>query len=128
LDTIAGTVLEFQIEQGHVRVWMLIVIPVPGVSRLALSSTARLLSVTEPAITGVHVCVHVLFPGVHPDAGCHVAPPSTETSTPATSPPPKSVALPVIVADCCTVKVAPGRLIVDTGNAASMDCESATRP
>src|SRR2546426_10327711 len=128
LEMIAGTALEFQIEQGHGRVATLILIPAPGVSRFAVSSTARLLIVTLPAILGVHVCVHVLLPGVHPDAGCHVAPPSTETSTPATRPPPESVALPVIVADCGTVKVAPGRLIVDTGDAVSMDCEAGTRP
>ena len=60
---------------------------------LPLSSTARLLIVSGADAVG--------RPGVGPrslgpSAGCQVAPPSTETSTPPTTPPPASVAVPVI--------------------------------
>src|SRR3989442_4578254 len=126
LDAIAGTVLALQIEQGHVRVAMLIVMPAPGVSTFALSSTARLLSVIEPATVGVHVCCHVLLPGVHPEAGCHVAPPSTQTSTPATSPP-VSVTLPAIVADCCNAHELVDGMMADAGGAGSGGRTAATQ-
>ena len=72
------------------------VMPAAGVSRLPLSSTARLLMVTVPVPAG--------RPGIAPAltvgrrvAGCQVVPPSAETSTPPTTPPPESVAVPVIV-------------------------------
>src|SRR5215212_6532584 len=86
-DTVPG-----QIVQGHER------IPVPVVTltdagvdwRLPLSSTARLLMVATPLTVGVHLYVQL----ERPVAGCHVVPPSTDTSTAATTPPPASVAVP----------------------------------
>ena len=70
-----------------------VVIPADGVSRFALSSTALLRILKVPAGTDVQVYVQLVVPV----AGCQVAPPLSETSTPATSPPPASTALPDIV-------------------------------
>ena len=55
-----------------------------GDSMLPLSSVARLLMLNGPKAEGVHVYDQLLVPV----AGCHVTPPSTETSIPATPPPP----------------------------------------
>src|ERR1043166_6767714 len=128
LDATAGTALALQIEHGHGRVAIVTASPAPGSSRFALSSTARVLIVTVPARVGVHVCVQRLCPGVHPDTGCHVAPPSTEISIPATRPPPKSVALPVMVAVCCTPNGLVGGSICDCGAEAAPDGIAATSP
>ncbi len=50
----SGAVKEsFQIEQGQVREVTLTVTPAPGVSRLPLSSAARVLIVALPAAPGV---------------------------------------------------------------------------
>src|SRR4029079_14078947 len=65
----------------------------PGASRLPLSSTARLRIVVEKLPEGGHVEVQF----ARPLAGCHVAPLSTDSSTPPTTPPPVSAAVPVIV-------------------------------
>src|SRR5919198_52562 len=51
--------------------------PAPGISTLPLSSIARLNSETTPLVVGDQSYVHV----VRPRATCHVAPPSTDTST-----------------------------------------------
>src|ERR1051325_8806618 len=128
LDATAGTVLALQIEHGHGRDAMVTVIPAPGTSRFALSSTARVLMVTVPECAGVHVCVHRVCPGVHPETGCHVAPPSTEISMPATRPPPKSVALPVTVAGCGSWNVPAGGSMVDAGDEASPDEVASASP
>ena len=50
-----------------------------------------------------------------PVAGCHVVPPSVETSTPATIPPPVSAAVPLIVTLAPSPTLAPGagELIVE---------------
>ena len=49
--------------------------------------------------------------------GCQVEPPSVDTSTPATTPPPESVAVPLTVTVLPLVKVAPadGEVIVEVG-------------
>ena len=52
----------------------------PGTSRFPLSSTARDSTCTVPLAPGVHVYDQLPVPR----AGCHVVPPSTDTSTPAT--------------------------------------------
>ena len=54
---------------------------------------------------------------VVPVAGCHVFPLSVETSTPATTPPPESDAVPVIVTGVPLVSVVPvvGAVILDVG-------------
>src|SRR5947209_19518413 len=67
--------------------------PAAGGSRLPLSSTARLWIEALIGREGVHAYVQLLVPV----AGCQLLPPSTETSTPATTPPPWSAAVPLIV-------------------------------
>src|SRR3981081_275096 len=63
-----------------------------GLSRLPLSSTARLRIVVAPETPGVHEYVQLAAPV----ALCQVVPPSVETSTPATTPP-VSLAVPETV-------------------------------
>src|SRR3954463_1629950 len=60
------------------------VMPPPADSRLPLSSTARLRSVADPSAPGDQSKLQVVVPC----AACHVVPPSTDTSTLATTPPP----------------------------------------
>src|SRR5262249_33553682 len=67
------------------------VTPADGVSRLPLSSTARLRRAVGPGAPGVHAYVQLVVP----EALCQLAPPSAETSTPATAPP-ASEAVPLI--------------------------------
>src|SRR4051794_5723485 len=67
-------------------------VPADGVSRLPLSSTARVRIVVDGFPCGIHEYVQLVVP----DAGCHVAPPSVETSTPATTPP-VSLAVPEMI-------------------------------
>src|SRR6185295_2230831 len=67
--------------------------PAPAVSRLPLSSLARVRMAIEPGAPGVQSKVHAVVPC----AAFHVVPPSTDTSTPATTPPPLSDAVPVMV-------------------------------
>ena len=63
-------------------------------------------------------------------AGCQVLPPSVETSTPATTPPPASVAVPVIVTAAPSWRFAPtaGEVIVELGGAVSVDAVAARQP
>src|SRR5262249_22016976 len=93
-EATAGVGLAGQIVQGHAPPAPLTVTvtPAPGVSRFPLSSTARLLIVTCPEPFTVQRKVQ----DPRPVAGCQVVPPSTETSTPPTTPP-VSDAVPVIV-------------------------------
>src|SRR5919204_1459469 len=77
-------------EHGHVTVTG---VPAPGVSRLPLSSTARTLIV----VVGLPWAIQLYDQLVVPVAGCQVVPPSVETSTPATTPPPLSDAVPEMV-------------------------------
>ena len=66
---------------------------------------------------------------VVPVAGCHVDPPSVETSTPATRPP-MSDAVPVAVTEVPLAIAAPaaGDVIVVVGAVVSADFVAATRP
>src|SRR5450755_4697730 len=63
-------------------------------------------------------------------AGCQVVPPSVETSTPATTPPPASAAVPVMVTLLPSAMVAPaaGELIVELGGVVSLDAVVAVNP
>src|SRR4051812_27276781 len=80
----AGTAPERQmLAHGHSLAAIDSATPVPAASRLALSSIARLLIVAAPG-AGVQSKLH----NVVPVADFHVVPPSTDTSTPATMPPP----------------------------------------
>ena len=61
-----------------------------------------------------------------PVAGCHVVPPSVDTSTPATTPPPVSEAVPEIVT-CEPSDTVEGTLTVEVGAVLSVDAEAAVR-
>src|SRR5262245_41472814 len=69
------------------------VICVGGSCTYPLLSTARRLIVTCPVVVGVHVSLHAVVPV----AGLKLAPPSTDTSTRPTVPPPASLAVPVML-------------------------------
>src|SRR5206468_985788 len=102
------------------------VTPLLGASRLPLSSIARLRIVAEPSAPGDQSKLQVAVPC----AACHVAPPSTDTSTPATTPPPLSVAVPVIVTrlPLWTCAPAAGDVTTDVGAKISVDALVAMRP
>src|SRR5207244_387983 len=81
-----------------------------------------------PATVGVHVYVQLSRPA----AGCHVAPPSMETSTPPIAPVTmelRSDAVPVIVTGTPLVATNPaaGDVTADTGAIVSSDASAATR-
>src|SRR5712691_11774306 len=87
-----------QIVHGHIWAPMVTCVPADGVSRLPLSSTARLRIVVSPCGPGVHTYVqlNIPIPVMTTLARCQVEPESTETSTPVTTPA-ASVAEPVMV-------------------------------
>src|ERR1700704_703385 len=93
-----------------------------SVSTLPESSVARAMIVAAGEPWAFHVYDHEVVPV----AGCQVAPPSVETSTPATTPP-VSVAVPVIVTlePSETPAPADGLVIVASGAALSVDCVTA---
>src|SRR6185503_7940984 len=73
------------------------VLPADGISTLPLSSTARLRNVVCRVCGLSAAGVHTYDQLVLPVAVRHVRPSSTDTSTPLTTPPPVSLAVPVIV-------------------------------
>src|SRR5215831_962521 len=117
-----GTVEGGQIVHGQVRGATVTVAPADGVSRLPLSSTARLRKLTLPDLVGTQVNAH----DERPLAGCQVAPPSTETSTPATTPP-TSLAVPVTVTGVPTCAPVTG-LMPEVGGAVSVEAVAASNP
>ena len=62
--------------------------------------------------------------------GCQVLPPSVETSTPATTPPPASAAVPLMVTGAPSEKVAPGdgEVIAEVGGVVSVEGVAAVSP
>jgi hypothetical protein len=72
---------------------------------------------TSPGVVGVQVKLHEVVPV----AWIKVAPPSTDTSTRATVPPPASLAVPVMVTGFPINTVAPasGNVIVEVGGVLS---------
>ena len=118
-----------QIEHGHVRDSVTVTAtPADGVSMLPLSSNDRLRIVTVAAAADACRCNSSC---VVPVAFFQVVPPSSETWTPATMPPPESTALPVTVigepareARRCS----PGEVIVDVGAAVSVEADAAHQP
>src|SRR6266566_8853030 len=98
----------------------------PGVCRLPLSSTA----LDSMAAVGLPCATHVKVQFVVPVAGSQVLPPSVDTSTPATTPPPASPAVPVIVTVVPSEMLAPaaGDVIVDVGAVVSVDAVAAVSP
>ena len=101
-------------------------------SMLPLSSAARLTIDAAPCAVGIHVYVQLS----RPVAGCQVAPPSVETSTPATTPdgllvvvpPPASAAVPLIVTGVPTCTGLEINVTVDVGAIVSLDALAARRP
>ena len=79
-------------EHGQARACTETLTPLVGVSILPLSSVARDRIVALPTADGTQEYVHCS----RPLAGCQVNPPSTETSTLPTTPPPASEAVPLI--------------------------------
>src|SRR5262245_46302939 len=122
---IGGTVAAFQrLVHGQSPGSITTVTPAPAASRLPLSSIARVLIVADPGVPGVQSKFHSDVPC----AAFHVVPPSTETSTPATRPPPWSVAVPVIVRRLPLGTASPGigNTIADVGAKMSVDFVAAT--
>src|SRR5438067_2869986 len=125
-DGVGGVTVDAQIVHGQALGATVTATPLPGVSRLPLSSTARLLIVTLPVLDGVQLYVQL----ARPLAGCHVVPPSVDTSMPPTTPPPESLAVPVIVTATFACRLAPadGAVMTEVGAAISLDADAATRP
>src|SRR6185436_3918080 len=123
-----GTVVGLQIVHGlHAgELAMVIDTPPDGVSMLPLSSYERLLIETLP----VPLTVQPNDQEAVPAAGNHVAPPSVDTSTPETRPPPESAAVPEMVIDEPAAIEAPlaGEVIVEAGGARSLEAVAGTRP
>src|SRR5205807_424119 len=94
---------------------------------LAESSTARARRFTVPLVPpGVQAYVQDEVPV----ARCHVRPPSVETSTTQRTPPPASVAVPLMVTATPPVRfeLAAGEVMTHAGGVVSVDCVAATRP
>src|SRR5262249_2898893 len=110
-------------EQGHETVTVL---PALGAPMLPESSTARTSIVAEGLPWTLQAYVHELVPL----AGVQVEPPSVETSTAATTPPPSSEAVPEIVTVLPSDRFAPaaGEATVALGGVVSVDPGVATRP
>src|ERR1700730_13182383 len=118
-----GFMLGPKMEQGHAT---LTLATADGGPRFPLSSTARDLIV----VVGLPCAIHEYVQLVVPFAGCQVVPPSVDTSTPATTPPPASPAVPLMVTAAPSVRLAPeaGELICELGGVVSVDGLAATRP
>src|SRR5208283_3221207 len=125
LSTSTGVAVEFQPSQGQSCAATVTALPAEGVSIFPLSSVARESMVAEPSTVGVQVYDQEARPG----AGCQVFPPSAETSTPATTPPPESVAVPEITTGVPPLTMAPeaGEVILEVGAMVSVDFEAGTR-
>src|SRR5262245_56613368 len=99
--------------------------PGPGVSMFTLSSMARVLMVSGPSAVGRKVKLHEVVPA----ARFQVVPPSTDTSTAATTPP-TSLAVPVTVTGEPTGTVAPvaGDVMAEVGGVWSVDWDGMVSP
>src|SRR5262245_39847277 len=111
----AGTADEFHkllLLRGHPPAAIETVMPAPADSMLPLASIARLRMVAMPNAHGGQSELRA----APPRARCQVAPPSVDTSTPATAPP-LSVAVPLIVSGLppCTWLPDTGEVMEDTG-------------
>src|SRR3954469_24824670 len=122
---LVGTVDGFhRLGHGHAPTTTDTLMPGPADSRFPLSSTARVRMVADPRTAGDQSKLHVEVP----DAACHVVPPSTDTSTLATTPPPLSAAVPLIVTRLpfSTWPPAAGEVTPDVGAKISLDALVAT--
>src|SRR3954453_14022309 len=98
--------------------------PAPGCSRLPLSSTAR----TRMFAFGLPCTIQLYDHCDVPVAGCHFAPPFVETSTPATTPPPASVAVPDKLTRLPSCAAVGASVIVEVGAELSVEGEAGTTP
>jgi hypothetical protein len=98
---------------GVVSLITVTVICVVGFCTFPLVSTARLMIVNCPGVVGVKGKLHAVVPV----AVLKVVPPSTDTSTRATDPPPVSLAVPVMVVATPANTVPPdvGEVIAEVG-------------
>jgi hypothetical protein len=106
------------VEVGGVVSWIAVTAICVGVAcTFPLVSTARLLIVAGPVVVGVQLKLH----DVVPVAALKVVPPSTETSTRATDPPPVSLAVPVMLTGTLVNTVPPdvGKVIAEVGGTVS---------
>src|SRR5262249_10879941 len=122
LAAMAGAAVGGQMLQGQLRAVTFTGTLLRCVSRFALSSTARLRNLGSPVLSGVQWWI----PFSRPVAGCQVLPSSVETSTPPMTPPPASLAVPVMVTVefDCTLACAEGEAITDEGGAASVEADA----
>ena len=114
VDILAPALGDVIVEVGGVISWITVtVISAGGFCMFPLLSTARLMIVACPGVAGVKLKLHEVVPV----AALKVAPPSTETSTRATDPPPVSLAVPVMVFAVPVDTVAPavGEVIAEVG-------------
>jgi hypothetical protein len=113
VNTAAPAVGDVIVEVGGVVSRTVTVISAGGSCAFPLLSTARLLIVAGPGVVGVQLKLHAVVPV----AALKVAPPSTDTSTRATVPPPVTLAVPVMltVVPVDTVATAVGDVIVEVG-------------
>jgi hypothetical protein len=114
VDTSAPALGDVIVEVGGVVSRITVtVICVVGFCTFPLVSTARLVIVACPGAGGVNAKLHEVVPV----AALKVAPPSTDTSTRATDPPPVSLAVPVMVFATPANTVAPpaGEVIAEVG-------------
>ncbi len=120
-----GVIEECQIDAGKARGPPVMVTPGPGVSVFTLSSMARDRIVRGPSAVGMKTKLHDVVPA----ARFQVVPPSTDTSTAATTPP-TSEAVPVTVSGDPTGTVVPatGKVTVETGAVWSVDVDGMVRP
>src|SRR3989442_14894881 len=82
-STCHGTADASQIVHGQLAAVTVIVVVVVAPSRFPLSSTARLRILAGPSAPGPHLKLLLS----RPMAGCHLAPPPTQPSTPPAAPP-----------------------------------------
>jgi hypothetical protein len=101
------------VEVGGVLSWTVTTICAVGSCTFPLLSIARLLIVAGPGVVGVQLKLHEVVPV----AALKAPPPSTETSTRATDPPPVSLAVPVMLTVVPVNTVAPdaGEVIAEVG-------------
>src|SRR5262245_47901271 len=121
-EVVPGTTALLQMLHGHVCGSTVTVTGAEGAERLRLSSTARLRRFVGPTAVATQLKVQLVVPV----AACQLAPPSTDTSTAATTPP-TSLAVPAIVTGPPLATVAPlaGEVIVELGGVTSVDALAA---
>ena len=126
-SALAGVAVAFQIVHGQVRPAVTVTVtPADGAPMLPLSSKARLFRITEPDPPTVHWNDQLVVPV----ADFQVLPPSVDTSTPTTTPPPVSDADPLMVTALPEMNEAPaaGLAMTVVGPVVSLEAVAGVRP